>query len=330
MKINAVCSVAALLFCSVAFCGMYADGTDDPNSIDAGVRGFIDQQLNPVFAGWASKVIDYSPSDDTTFYGIDGIGVLNNYEFSNPTNALGEVTGSNVDIVSLGDLNWEPGVTYDSNDLPGTITLGFDSSISDGPGPDFAVFENSFGSNGLISAELAFVEVSTNCVNFVRFPNYYYAATESVGILGSIDVTKVYNLAGKHINAYSGSYGTPFDLYELSDHQMVTEGLVDLSDINYVRIVDIAGNGYFEDSFGHLIYDMWETQGSGGFDLEAVGVINTIYGDADSDGSVGMSDFIRLSSNWGRAGGWPQGDFDLDGVVNENDLILLASGWLVN
>ncbi|AKB27733.1 Chitin binding protein [Methanosarcina siciliae T4/M] len=51
-------------------------------------------------------------------------------------------------------------------------------------------------------------------------------------------------------------------------------GSVDLNSINYVRIVDIPGSGDFKDSQGNPIYDGWVTWGSGGLDLEAVGVIN--------------------------------------------------------
>ena len=50
---------------------------------------------------------------------------------------------------------------------------------------------------------------------------------------------------------------------------------MDLNDINYVRIVDIPGSGAFTDSLGNPIYDAWHTFGSGGVDLEAIGVINT-------------------------------------------------------
>ncbi len=49
---------------------------------------------------------------------------------------------------------------------------------------------------------------------------------------------------------------------------------MNLFDIQYVRIVDIPGNGFYTDSAGHPIYDAWLTTGSGGFDLEAIGAIN--------------------------------------------------------
>ena len=53
-------------------------------------------------------------------------------------------------------------------------------------------------------------------------------------------------------------------------------GLVDLNVINYVKIVDIPGNGYFTDADGDPIYDAWVTWDSGGVDFEAIGVINTV------------------------------------------------------
>ena len=44
--------------------------------------------------------------------------------------------------------------------------------------------------------------------------------------------------------------------------------------IRWVRVVDVVGDGSCTDSFGNVIYDPYPTIGSGGFDLEAVGVIN--------------------------------------------------------
>lgn len=52
--------------------------------------------------------------------------------------------------------------------------------------------------------------------------------------------------------------------------------MVDLNEINFVRIVDIPGNGAFLDSENRPIFDPWPTTPAdrGGFDLEAVGIIN--------------------------------------------------------
>lgn len=100
-----------------------------------------------------------------------------------------------------------------------------------------------------------------------------------------LDPTGIYNLAGKHVNnafefegqLFGSSWGTPFDLATLSDNRLVTKGLVDLDEIQFVRVVDIPGNGSFLDSFNKPIYDPFPTTSpitSGGFDLEAIGVIH--------------------------------------------------------
>jgi len=81
-------------------------------------------------------------------------------------------------------------------------------------------------------------------------------------------------LAGKHANAYGDSWGTPFDLSWLAGHPLVSGGQLNLNAVTHVRIVDIPGNGSFLDTTGAPIFDAWTTIGSGGFDLEAVGVIS--------------------------------------------------------
>src|SRR6185312_6390046 len=72
------------------------------------------------------------------------------------TDALGI---ADVNVVSLGD--------------SGVATLTFPSPIYDGDGFDFAVFENAFLNpldSNLAYLELAFVEVSSDGVNYFRFP----------------------------------------------------------------------------------------------------------------------------------------------------------------
>jgi hypothetical protein len=272
--------------------GIYssAKANTTAGAIDAGVAGFVGSAgegvtattsngnyVNPIFVGWATGVVDYSPAP----------GVASNWQTS--SNALGAVTGDNMGIVTLGDLydtskltSVDATVQDDSYgfigyDDPGEITLSFSSGISNGNGADFAVFENGFISNSTqkLFAELAYVEVSSDGEHFARFDSVSNTSAQ-VGGYGTIDATDVYNLAGKHVNAYGNSWGTPFDLETLEDDVMVTNGLVDLDNISYVRIVDIPGSGYYTDSLGNPIYDAWVTYGSGGFDLEAVGVINAV------------------------------------------------------
>ncbi|RUL87306.1 PEP-CTERM sorting domain-containing protein [Tautonia sociabilis] len=180
-------------------------------------------------------------------------------------------------------------------DQPGSITLGFDPDlvIFDGPGADFAVFENGFSFGGPTSLflELAFVEVSSNGTDFARFDSVSLntAPTAIAGTFQGYDVTNVYNLAGKH----AANWGTPFDLAELASHPLVAQGLLDLSRIRYVRLVDVVGSGPLfdtsgdeipgiaRDSLGNPILDNWVTFDSGGFDyvglrIGAVGVVHAM------------------------------------------------------
>ena len=159
----------------------------------------------------------------------------------------------NLSVVSLGD--------------GGTATLTFDRPIKNGEGPDFAVFENSFNDTFL---ELAFVEVSSDGVHFVRFAATSNTPVESVGGMGAIDPTKINNLAGK----YRSGWGTPFDLEELSGSENL-----DINNIRFVRIVDVIGSTdptyATYDSHGNIVVDPYPTNGySGGFDLDGVAVLN--------------------------------------------------------
>ena len=49
---------------------------------------------------------------------------------------------------------------------------------------------------------------------------------------------------------------------------------LDLTRVTHVRLVDIVGDGASTDASGDPIYDPFPTEGSAGFDLDAVGVIH--------------------------------------------------------
>ena len=151
----------------------------------------------------------------------------------------------------------------------GVATLTFPQPITNGPGPDFAVFENGFNDQFL---ELAFVEVSSDGINFTRFPAVSNTQTDTqIGAFDAIgDATLLNNLAGK----YKIFYGTPFDLAELSG----VFGL-NVDAITHVKIVDVIGmingNHIQYDSNGNAINDPYATDyPQGGFDLDAIGVIH--------------------------------------------------------
>jgi hypothetical protein len=169
---------------------------------------------------------------------------------------LGEADADGNTVLSLGD--------------GGFVTVGFDEPIGDGPGSDFAVFENGFWSPDGFFAELAFVEVSSNGVDFVRFDAFTSNPTPIPGG-GVVDPTDYVNLAGTE----PVGYGTGFDLAELFPHPFVQAGFLDLQDVNFVRLVDVIGNGDTFDADFAPIYDPYATPFStSGFDLDGVGVLN--------------------------------------------------------
>ena len=204
---------------------------------------------DPAFIGWASGYESYEIGTD-----LDDV-------WQTPEYAIGKASGTSYDIVSLG--------------RGGRITMTFDPPVENGDGWDFAVFENSFNDYNL---ELAFVEVSSNGIDFVRFDNVSLTP-DPVSGYGSLDTTSINGFAGK----FRQGYGTPFDLADVSEKTEVLTGFVDISQITYVRIVDIIGDGTSIDSTSHVIYDPYPTISSAGFDLDAIGVSN---GAPYPDGSV--------------------------------------------
>lgn len=199
---------------------------------------------------WATGVVEYQPGVDV------------NPGFQTPANAVGPY---GTDVVVLGNA--------------GSITLGFETPISNGPGDDLAVFENGFtsGASELVYTELAYVEVSSNGTDFVRFDSAS-RQTDPVGSFAFQDPRLLGGLAGKD----PAGWGTAFDLSALANSPSVRSGLVDLSAITHVRLVDVVGaadypqpGDAFPDSFGRQILDAHLTTGSGGFDLRAVGVLSS-------------------------------------------------------
>jgi len=183
-----------------------------------------------------------------------------------------DVSNISLGLATVGDSSFAFGKAGDNGPVSlgdgGSIILTFDGVIKNGAGFDFAVFENSFSDDFL---ELAFVEVSSDGVNFFRFPAISNTdTTTQTGSFGSTDATKINNLAGK----YRALYGTPFDLEELKN-----EVGLDVNNITHVKIIDVVGsinNTYAtRDKNNRKINDPWPTAfGSSGFDLDAVGVIH--------------------------------------------------------
>jgi len=326
----------------------------DPNGNPADPTG-PNAAINPIFRGWADDVATYEPS-----------GQYIDPWWKDPQKALGPATGDKFDIVSLGDL--EPN-QLGQGIPPGQITLLFGdpcdiddaNHIRNNTGYDFAVFENGFVSlnttpggsvTGQMFTELGFVEVSSNGTDFVRFPSVSLTPA-LVGGLGTIEVSDVYNLAGKHPNAYGVCMGTPFDLAEIADDPNILSGVVDINNIAFVRIVDIPGSGHFHDRAAEYIdpnsypqwqtypesrpvYDAWVTTGSGGFDLEAIGVLKPqqYQADINLDGVVNWRDFAILSfalhSRFGDDNWVKRADLarPRNWVIDSADVAVFAQQWL--
>ena len=204
---------------------------------------------SPSILAWAQGYENYFPGSH-----VDPQFQTPERALFNAGNSDGNNLGHTFDIVSLG--------------RGGSITLLFDPPIRNGEGYDFAVFENSFSDSFL---ELAWVEVSSNGIDFFRF--YNISLTQSaVNTFGNIDPTNVTGLAGK----YRSGFGTPFDLEQLTITHSNLNNL-DLNGISHVKIIDIVGDGSNYDSTSNpgpnSIYDPYPTSGSAGFDLDAIAAL---------------------------------------------------------
>ena len=227
-----------------------------------------------IFVNWGHEVYEFNR-------GVEDISVTNSPQvtFGDSTEALGVAEGNSIDVVSLGD--------------GGQITLALEYPIKNDVGPDFAVFENSFSNTFL---ELALVEVSTDGEHFVQFPSQSLTSSANqVNSFGTLDPTLIHNLAGK----YKQGYGTPFDLEDLTDSLQVN-----IDSINYIKIIDVVGtinsNYGSYDSNGNLINDPYPSPfASGGFDLDALGIINenNIYASLSSESQPLIKVYPNPASN---------------------------------
>ncbi|MGA9639533.1 T9SS type A sorting domain-containing protein [Flavobacterium sp.] len=248
------------LFLAIFLITIYSNGQSYPGPVGQSGSTAI-AGTSTVFKSWATgAVITRGPQDIKNPTGpFATVGTADS--------AIGTPNGSGV--VSLGD--------------GGNAIVTFDKPIMNGTGYDFAVFENSFSDTFL---ELAFVEVSSDGINFFRFPSHSQTQTTTqVGGFGSVDATYIHNLAGK----YKANYGTPFDLSDLDDN-----ALLDKNKITHVKIIDVIGTidplYATYDSKGNIINELYSTSfPSGGFDLDAVGVINQIE-------SLAIDDFKEIAT----------------------------------
>ena len=237
---------AVAAFSTMAQAGPYASNADSigTTAIPANSAAIV---------GWANGVANFNRG----FWQIDQPS-YGNATYGVAADALGAsdaTTDDPYNVVSLGDA--------------GKITLTFATPMGDGLGYDLAVFENGFSNSFL---ELAFVEVSSNGIDFFRFPaTSLTQTTTQMASFAGIDPTNINNLAGK----YRAGFGTPFDLNEL---RYVSPKL-NVNRVTHVRIVDVVGSisaSYgTKDVAGNFVNDPFPTSyDSAGFDLDAVGEMN--------------------------------------------------------
>jgi hypothetical protein len=210
-------------------------------------------------------------------------------------------------VVSLGD--------------SGVAVLNFASPVVNGVGADFAVFENGFlntANNEEAFLELAFVEVSSDGINFFRFPatsntqtTQQITGTGAPGTGDYINARDINNLAGKYIS----NYGTPFDLEELKN----TVGL-NVNHITHIRLVDVVGavNAHAQkDNNDHIINEPYPTPfPTSGFDLDAVAVLHQLTPSSVTNFDV---DALKLVPN-------PVSDFLQVVLKNKEDVTIQVKG----
>ena len=231
-------------------------GGDDPQPEHGPFCGAVGTEGCDAVAATSSSIVAWA-TGCTVVRGPQNIAASGSpaVTYGDDTMAIGPVNmNDNLTVVSLGD--------------GGSATLTFARPITNGPGADFAVYENSFNDYFL---ELAFVEVSSDGQRFVRFPATSLMQT-TTQVVSNVDPTYINNLAGK----YRMGYGTPFDLEELRDSTGIN-----IDSIVYVRLVDVVGSidpQYATyDAFGHMVNDPWPTASySSGFDLDGVAVMHQL------------------------------------------------------
>ena len=230
-------------------------------------------------------------------YTIDrGLAEIDNPSLGDATYGGTNGSGTSQNNAPLGEPPQPPSSSYAiALGQGGTVTLTFAQPITNGPGYDFAVFGNGFPTGTLEWVKPAFVEVSSDGVNFFRFPAVSLTPTTTqVLSYGELDPTNLYDLAGKD----PAGYGTPFDLSELAG----VSPLLNINDVTEVRIVDCVDDinpAYASyDSQGNIINGPWPASsliGSEGFDLAGVGAINVL---ASGTWTGGASTSWANGKNW--------------------------------
>lgn len=193
---------------------------------------------------WASGVQQYTVGSPAVA-GSDTAGS----PYITGSNCLGYPAGSgpnntSVHVTNLGE--------------NGSIVLTFPEPIvANGVGDEFAVFSNGL-ENGY--CKLGQVWVSSDDVNWYEEPNFSYTP----GTLQTYSAGTVLSNIEGYCGKYEAGYGEPFSIdYPDFPHE-----------VNYVKIVDVQGNGTVLDSAGNPIYG--NVPGDDGCNVVGVGVMSAV------------------------------------------------------
>ncbi|MHC5211347.1 MAG: hypothetical protein ACYTG2_11565 [Planctomycetota bacterium] len=218
--------------------------------------------IAPFLPGYASEVVSTVPGFAAT---------------STPDNVVGAPSGGGIDMGSTD--------TY-SLGVGGSITVRLDPPVVNGAGTDLIVCENPFLVLGtpFSFVEAMYVEVSTNGVDFARFPSRYVGPQGLIPDFTGVSPALYSGLAGVMPAAAHppevdpldvvAAGGDAFDLDALADDPLVTSGVLNLWFVEYVRLVDVE-TGATTDSQGTLIWDCGNEISSSA-DLDAIVGVNTL------------------------------------------------------
>jgi hypothetical protein len=213
---------------------------------------------------YAGTITQFLPGPSGDVFAFDAVG---------PPSGTG-LFGGSTDVTTLG--------------VSGSLTLEMSSPAVNGPGTDLIVCENPFlllTDPTLSFAEICTVEVSTDNVNFARFPIRYagppgpFLPFETAklawysGFSGSRPVLTSVPLGPSPLDVVHAG-ADAFDLADLADHPLVLGGLLDLNSISYVRLTDVD-TGTLVDDFGTTVWDCG-LDSSSSSDIDAVIGVNNL------------------------------------------------------
>lgn len=218
----------ALLFLALVACAGSDDPLDTDVDADPDTDADTDTDTGPRWWGegdpFADELVSFEPGPFAGF-GQDAL----------PDVVLGAPIGGgqrgSLDVVSLGE--------------GGSIVLGFDETIVDGPGIDLLVFENAF----VGWPETGEVAVSEDGETWVPFP--CDALDREGGFPGCAGVNNVWSTPDNGIDP-TDPEAAGGDAFDLAD--------VGVARARFVRITDTGANAY--------------EATNGGFDLDAVAIVN--------------------------------------------------------